>query len=106
MQECGSNIVFECSALAQREYNGTHDGVAKALHWCLCRKYRLDVADKWYEHVNGNVRESEKFKIPWNFSIQTDHQLEHNRPDLVEVDKQQAVCKLIDVAVPGMLEWN
>ena len=34
-------------------------------------------------------------------SIQTDHQLEHNRADLVVVDKQQAVCQIIDVDVPG-----
>ena len=44
------------------------------------------------------VREGQ---IPWDFSIQTDHQLEHKGPDLVEVDKQQAVCQIIDVAVPG-----
>jgi len=34
-------------------------------------------------------------------SIQTDHQLEHVRADLVVVDKQQAVCQIIDVDVPG-----
>ena len=34
-------------------------------------------------------------------SIQTDHQLEHNRADLVVVDKQQAVCQIIDIDVPG-----
>ena len=44
------------------------------------------------------VREGQ---IPWDFSIQTNHQLEHKRPDLAEVDKQQAVCQIIDVAVPG-----
>ena len=61
----------------------------------------MEVAKKWYEHVPGKVRESEKVKILWDFSIQTDHQFEHNRPDLVEVVKQQAVCRIIDVAIPG-----
>ena len=42
-----------------------------------------------------------KSKILWDFSIQTDLQLEHNRPDLVVLDKQQAVCQIIAVAVPG-----
>ena len=73
------------------------------VHWCLCRKYGLEIADKWYEQVPGKVWEHENIKILSDFSIQTDHQLvlEHNRPDLVKVDKQQAVCQIIDVAVPG-----
>ena len=104
VQECGiavSHIVCKCSALAQREYKGRHDGLAKAVHQCLCRKYGLEVIDKWYEHVPGKVRESEKVKILLDFRIHTDHQLEHKSSDLVEVDKQQAVCRIIDVAVPG-----
>ena len=49
-----------------------------------------------------SLRKSNSFVIC--NSIQTDHQLEHNRADLVVVDKQQAVCQLkiiIDVDVPG-----
>ena len=47
------------------------------------------------------MRGSEEGKILWGFSIQTDHQLEHNRSDLVVVDKQQAVCQIVKIAVPG-----
>jgi len=32
--------------------------------------------------------------------MQTDPQLDHNRPDLVVVDKQQAVRQIINIAVP------
>ena len=32
--------------------------------------------------------------------MQTDYQLEHNRPDLVFYDKEQQSCKIIDVACP------
>ena len=53
------------------------------------------------ESMEWELQTSEKVKILWDFSIQTDHQLEHNRPDLVEVAKQRAVCQIIDVAVPG-----
>ena len=60
----------------------------------------MEVINKWYEHVPGKVRESEKVKILLDFRIHTDHQLEHKSSDLVEVDKQQAVCRIIDVAVP------
>ena len=37
----------------------------------------------------------------WNFSIQTGHVIESRRPDLVEVDKKEKSCKMIDFAVPG-----
>ena len=36
----------------------------------------------------------------WDFSIQTDHVIEAQRPDLVVVDKERS-CKVIDFAVPG-----
>ena len=48
--------------LAQRKYKSSHDSVVKAVHWCLCRKYGLTVAGKWYEHVPEKVRESGKSK--------------------------------------------
>ena len=37
----------------------------------------------------------------WDFSIQTDHVIEAQRPDLVVVDKKERSCKMIDFAVPG-----
>ena len=35
----------------------------------------------------------------WDFSIQTDHVIEAQKPDLVVVDKDRS-CKIIDFAVP------
>ena len=35
-----------------------------------------------------------------DFSIQTDHVIEAQRPDLVVVDKKERICKIIDFAVP------
>ena len=37
----------------------------------------------------------------WGFSIQTDHVIEAQRPDLVVVDKKDRSCKIIDFVVPG-----
>ena len=34
-------------------------------------------------------------------TIQTDHVMEHRRPDIVFLDKQQEQCHTIDIAVPG-----
>ena len=35
-----------------------------------------------------NVEDNENFKLLWDFSIQIDKKLDHNRPDIVLVDKQ------------------
>ena len=37
----------------------------------------------------------------WDVSIQTDHIIEAQRPDLVVVDKKERSCKIIDFGVPG-----
>ena len=37
----------------------------------------------------------------WDFSIQTDHVIEAQRPGLVVVDKKEKSFKIIDFAVPG-----
>ena len=36
-----------------------------------------------------------------DFTIQTDHVIEAQRPDLVVADKKERLCKIIDFAVPG-----
>ena len=39
-----------CNFLNSFVQDCRHDSVAKALHWCLCRKHGLKVVDKRYEH--------------------------------------------------------
>jgi len=40
-------------------------------------------------------------KLLWDFTIQTDRHLPHNKPDIVCVSHQQNTAFLIDVAIPG-----
>ena len=53
-----------------------------------------------YEHEPETVLENEDYKILWDFSIQTDHVIEAQRPDLIVVHKKERSCKIIDFAVP------
>ena len=41
-------------------------GVAKALLWDLCKQYRFERSDKWYEHIPKNVEDNENFKFLWS----------------------------------------
>ena len=44
--------------------------------------------------------ENEQTKILWDFSIQTDHPVEANRPDIVVLEKTSRKCLLFDIACP------
>ena len=100
-EESIAHVVAECEKFAQNQYkNWRHDRVGKVIHWELCKKYGFDCTEKWYDHIPEGVLENEKSKILWDFRIQTDQQLNHNRPDIVIHDKEKNECKIIDVSCP------
>ena len=99
--ETVSHILSECSALSQVEYKTwRHDLVAQAIHWKLCQKWGFEAGITWYSHVPERVLENDECKILWDFPIQTNKVLEHNKPDIVCVDKKARETLLIDPACP------
>jgi len=38
----------------------------------------------------------------WDFPIQTDHEIRHNRSDIVVLDKAKRKVSLIDISVPNV----
>ena len=100
VDESIDHVVSGCSKLVQKEYKRRHDSLGK-IHWKLARKCNFEAGDKWYKHEPESVLENEDYKILWDFSIQTDHVIEAQRPDLVVVDKKERICKIIHFAVPG-----
>ena len=44
--------------------------------------------------------ENDQVTLLWDFKIQTDHHLDHNRPDMVVQEMAGRVCQIIDVACP------
>ena len=95
------HILNGCPKLAQTEYKCRHDKVAAALHWSLCKEYGFSYSKKWYEHRAEKVLENDSVKLLWDFHVQSDHMIEHCRPDLLLVDKVTNTATIIDVAVPG-----
>ena len=45
--------------------------------------------------------ENKDLKVLWDFTVQTDKHLQHNRPDILIVHKKKTECQIIDVACPG-----
>ena len=77
-----------------------HDKVAQVIHWDLCGKLGYDREEKFYNHEPQPVYESTNNKLLWDFKIQTDNKIEHNKPDIVVLDKMERKCLIIDVACP------
>ena len=61
----------------------------------------MEVSTNWYEHVLEKVVETADVKILWDFNIQTDHVVEHRRPDVVVLDKKANSCHRVDTTVPA-----
>ena len=95
------HILNGCPKLSQTEYKCRHDKVAAALHWSLCKECGFPRSKRWYEHRAEKVLENGQVKILWDFHVQSDHVIEHCRPDLLLVDKVTNAATIIDVAVPG-----
>ena len=91
----------ECSKLVQLEYKKRHDKVAGAVYWSLCETYHINHSEQRYQHTAKPVIEMQSVKILWDMNIQTDHVIEHRRPDIVVIDKDNKRALLIDIAVPA-----
>ena len=50
--------------------------------------------------VPDSVLENEDYKMLWDFSVRTYHEIEARRPDLLIIDKSEKNCQIIDVAIP------
>ena len=99
--ESVSHIIAECATIAQTDYKERHDNVARIIHLELCQNKKFVGEEKWYNHKPESVYEDEKVKILWDFNINTDHVIQHRRPDIVVLDKKERACKIIDIACPG-----
>ena len=97
------HIISGCSTLAPTKYLQRHDNLCKYIHILLLEKYGIPTqnANKWYTYEPEPVTENEAVKILWNFPIQTDHQLKHNKPDIMVIEKTTRKAFIIDIAIPN-----
>ena len=70
------------------------------VHWKICKKARFPCKESWYKHTTEKGIETDEVKLLWDFAIQTDNKLDHNKPDIVAVNKARRSCILIDIACP------
>ena len=98
------HIISGCPMLSATKYTERHDNVCKLIHMQLARKYELldnNIEEKWFKYDPEPLLEDENTKILWNFPIQTDHLVRHNKPDLLVIEKKKRKAFIIDIAVPN-----
>ena len=100
--ESVGHLASGCSGMAQREYKRRHDRMGLRVYWELCKKYGVMCAGRWFEEVPDEVRVSDdkKYEIWWDRSVNTTQQMEHNRPDVVVVDRIKKMWVIVDFSVP------
>ena len=57
--------------------------------------------NQWYKFEPTSVIENEHHKLLWDFPIQTDKEIAHNRPDIIIIDKLNKTVQIIDIAIPS-----
>lgn len=76
-----------------------HNKLGKKLQWLLRKIFVTESEDKWLSHQPELVLENEKSKILYEFEIQTDEGIEHQRTGIVVIDKEKREGKIVDIAV-------
>ena len=63
----------------------------------------MGLREKWYNECPERVRKSEcgKYEIWWDRPVETPNRLEHNKPDVVIIDRERKLWTLIDFSVPN-----
>ena len=72
--------------------------MAQVIHWYLCEKLGYDRDEKYYNYGPQPVYEPSNNKLLWDFKIQTENKIEHNKSDIEVLDEIKRMCLIIDVA--------
>ncbi|KAL1446790.1 hypothetical protein WDU94_005582 [Cyamophila willieti] len=95
------HITSGCPTLAQSDYLKRHNNVAKILHIELLKHHQITQdLPRYYTYNPEPVVENENVKIYYDRTVRTGHTREHNRPDIIIVDKKTNKATLVDIAVP------
>jgi hypothetical protein len=96
------HIISSCTVLAQSEYKKRHDIFAKIIHMNLAVKFNLlKDTQPHYIYKPESCLENDNYKLYFDRTVLTDIHIQHNRPDIIILNKQQKQAYLLDIAVPN-----
>jgi hypothetical protein len=96
------HIISSCTVLAQSENKKRHDIFAKIIHMDLAVKFNL-LKDTQPHYISKpeSCLENDNYKLYFDRTVLTDIHIQHNRPDIIILNKQQKQAYLLDIAVPN-----
>jgi hypothetical protein len=96
------HIISSFTVLAQNEYKKRHDIFAKIIHMNLAVKFNLlKDTQPHYIYKPESCLENDNYKLYFDRTVLTDIHIQHNRPDIIILNKQQKQGYLLDIAVPN-----
>ena len=98
------HLVSGCPELAKTEYTYRCMCAAAHIHRKICKEFGIEVKERWYEHEPKTVTENENVTILWDMPFHTDRTIAANMPDIVQKNKKDKICLLIDMTV--LLDTN
>jgi hypothetical protein len=66
------HIVVGCTAFAPLEYTNRHNKVVSYIHQTICKHTRLQVTDRYCEHIPERVINVNSATIMWDILVITD----------------------------------
>ena len=96
------HLAAGCSKLSKGPYKRRHDRMGLKVYWELCRQYGVRTSEKWYDEIPDTVRISEdgQYEVWWDRPIETTVKLDHNRPDVVVINRQDKEWIIVEFSVP------
>jgi hypothetical protein len=92
------HIISSCTVLAQSEYKKRHDIFAKIIHMNLAVKFNLlKDTQPHYIYKPESCLENDNYKLYFDRTVLTDIHIQHNRPDIIILNKQQKQAYLLDI---------
>nr|CAI5865066.1 unnamed protein product [Callosobruchus analis] len=92
-EESVQHLISGYSNLAPTVYTSRHDNMGKVLHQEVAIKLDLrNIFVPYYKYSLSPILQNEWYKMYWDTTIITDRPVQHNRPDMVVVDKSEKSC--------------
>jgi hypothetical protein len=95
-EETVDDLISGCPILAKNEYIIRHDKVCTHLQYLICKKLGTETTENWYSHIPKSVCEHEDIAVLWNQGVETDREVLASRPDIINRNKKDEICLLID----------
>lgn len=100
-QETNQHIISACTQLAPTAYLNRHNNMGKELHLAVTQRLNLKTGKTpGYKHQPLSLVENEHYKVYWDTLIRTDREVQHNKPDMIVLDKNSKSAIIIDFSVP------